>query len=104
MARQDIKSYPIIKVEFENYTNNEMEYRAAIYAAQQAVSGDTIRLDSELVCNQVNGNYKVKKRNLKPLYETLNRLMLEKNLKLERVPRSQNKAGLPWKGRSNFRS
>jgi ribonuclease HI len=93
VVRQDAKSYPPVKVEFEKYTNNEMQYKAAIYAAQHATTGDTITLDSELVCNQVNGNYKVKKGNLKPLHEMLKRLMLEKSLKIEWVPRNQNKAG-----------
>jgi ribonuclease HI len=93
VVRQDAKSYPTVKVEFEKFTNNEMEYKAAIHAAQNATTGDTIRLDSELVCNQANGNYKVKKGNLKPLHETLKRLTLEKSLKIEWVPRNHNKAG-----------
>jgi len=93
VVRQDSRSYPTLKVEFGEFTNNEMEYKAAIYAAQNAEAGDTIKLDSELVCNQVNGNYKVRKGNLKPLHEKLKRLMLEKNLKIEWVPRNQNKAG-----------
>ena len=81
-----------MKVEFEEFTNNEMEYKAAIFAAQNAEAGDTIRLDSELVCNQVNGNYKVKKGNLKPHAE-LKKLMIEKSLKVLWIPRNQNKAG-----------
>ena len=54
-------------------TNNQAEYRAVIKGlelAKEAGAGE-IRVfsDSELVCSQLKGEYKVKNRGLKPLYE-----------------------------------
>lgn len=56
-----------------NRTNNEAEYSALIYALELAdkKNFDKIEIfsDSELICNQINGLYKVKNENLKKYYD-----------------------------------
>lgn len=53
-------------------TNNQAEYRALIAgltrARELAATVVDIRMDSELVVRQLNGEYKVKNENMKPLY------------------------------------
>jgi ribonuclease HI len=53
-------------------TNNEAEYQAIIIALKEAkkLGASSIELlsDSELVVHQINGRYRVKKTNLRPLY------------------------------------
>ena len=54
------------------HTNNQAEYEALIAALQAAVvfgSNDVVcHLDSELVCKQMTGEYKVKNPDLRKLY------------------------------------
>ena len=54
-------------------TNNEAEYNSLILALKEAKKFETkiieFYLDSELVVNQLNGKYRVKKENLKFLYK-----------------------------------
>ena len=54
-------------------TNNQAEYRAVIKALElaHALKAKEIKLltDSELVCRQLVGEYKVKNKELKPLFE-----------------------------------
>ena len=54
-------------------TNNEAEYRALILGLEAAKSFGanklTVSLDSLLVVEQLNGNYKVKNQNLRKLWE-----------------------------------
>jgi ribonuclease HI len=53
-------------------TNNQAEYRALIAALEKAIAIGAKRidchLDSELVVKQLNGDYKVKNLELKPLF------------------------------------
>jgi ribonuclease HI len=62
-------------------TNNQAEYRAVIKALELAHSlkAKEVHLftDSQLVCRQLKGEYKVKNPSLKPLYEKAK--SLEKN-------------------------
>ncbi len=77
-------------------TNNQAEYMAVIAALEKASSLGfdevTIRADSELIVRQINGRYKVKNANLKPLYlkviEYKDRL---KSFSISHIPRSLNK-------------
>jgi len=63
-------------------TNNTAEYQAVVYALhwlagfcwQRSLFKVDFFLDSKLVVNQVNGNYKVKKIHLKKLLKQLKRL------------------------------
>jgi ribonuclease HI len=77
-------------------TNNQAEYRAIIAALEEAVSLGAeeveVRSDSELVVQQLNGRYKVKKTSLRPLYQRVVQLTGSlKSFSISHVPRSQNK-------------
>jgi len=54
-------------------TNNVAEYEALLWGLRTAIargaSDLTLRLDSELVVKQLNGQYRVKHENMKPLYQ-----------------------------------
>jgi len=77
-------------------TNNIAEYSALIYALQEALirKEDRIRIftDSELMCKQVKGEYKVKDPHLRFLYEQVKHLVEGfKEISITHVPREQNK-------------
>jgi ribonuclease HI len=78
-------------------TNNQAEYRAIIAGLEKAVSLGVkqvaVKSDSELVVKQINGLYKVKHVDLRPLYTEVVRLTgsLE-SFKISYVPREQNAA------------
>jgi ribonuclease HI/ADP-ribose pyrophosphatase YjhB (NUDIX family) len=59
-------------------TNNVAEYQAVYLALEEAVGiGATVvdfRLDSQLVANQMNGVYKVKHHDLKPIHQRIQEL------------------------------
>jgi len=77
-------------------TNNQAEYRAIIAALEKAIGLGAkqveLNSDSELVVRQINGQYRVKKAALKPLYQRVKELQgrLE-GFKIKHVPRQQNK-------------
>lgn len=81
-------------------TNNQAEYRAVIRAMEEAESllksGMTIEelefyLDSELVVEQLNRRYKVKNKELAPLFVKIyNMTMGFKKVSFNYVPRTQN--------------
>ena len=76
-------------------TNNQAEYRAIIAALEEAVRLGSrqvdIKTDSELVVKQINGEYRVKKTTLKPLYQQVKQLQgsLE-GFTITHIPRQQN--------------
>ena len=76
-------------------TNNQAEYRAIIAALEEAVRLGVkqvdIKMDSELVVKQINGEYRVKKATLKPLYQQVKQLQgsLE-GFTITHIPRRQN--------------
>jgi len=77
-------------------TNNQAEYRALIAALEKAAglgaSQVDIRSDSELVVRQLNGQYRVKKVSLSPLYLEVSRLLSRfQGVTITWVPREQNK-------------
>jgi ribonuclease HI len=77
-------------------SNNVAEYRAIITALEAArkLGADEIELrsDSELVVKQLNGRYKVKSTDLRPLYLDAARLLNGfKKVALIHIPREQNK-------------
>jgi ribonuclease HI len=59
-------------------TNNQAEYRAIIAGLEKAIKAGarqvTVKSDSELVVNQINGRYKIKNTGLRPLYQQVVRL------------------------------
>jgi ribonuclease HI len=77
-------------------TNNQAEYKALIAALKYTVDINAteveIRSDSELIVNQMNGSYRVKKAELKPLYTEARRLSASiKNFSIRYIPREQNR-------------
>jgi ribonuclease HI len=77
-------------------TNNFAEYAALIgaleYAKSHGYDGITIFADSELLVKQIQGTYKVRSLDLKPLYDRAKTLI--SNLKffsVQHVPREQNR-------------
>jgi len=76
-------------------TNNQAEYRAIITALEEATRLGArqvdIKMDSELVVRQINGEYRVKKATLKPLYQKVKRLQSQlKGFTITHIPRHQN--------------
>ena len=76
-------------------TNNQAEYRAIIAALEEAtrlgVKQVDIKMDSELVVKQINGEYRVKKATLKPLYQQVKQLQSRlKTFTITYIPRQQN--------------
>ena len=64
-----------------NLTNNEAEYMALIKGVEKVLElyGENIKLsikgDSQLVINQINGTYKVKSQNMVPLYKKIMKIL-----------------------------
>lgn len=77
-------------------TNNQAEYIAVITALEKAISlgFDEVEMhaDSELIVRQINGRYKVKNANLKPLYQKVIELKSRiKRFTITHIPRNLNK-------------
>jgi ribonuclease HI len=86
--------------EFNQYigeaTNNIAEYKALILALQKAVEIGAvdleIRMDSELIVRQMQGQYKIKEPNLKNLAQEVFKLTNKfKKVSFAHVPREKNK-------------
>ena len=76
-------------------TNNIAEYNALIYGLTQALhlKADhvTVLTDSQLVCRQVTGVYKIKSVHLKFLYDqAVSLLKAFKTAEVQHIPREQN--------------
>jgi ribonuclease HI len=76
-------------------TNNQAEYRALIEGLQAAARHQpecvTVRMDSELVVRQMNGQYRVRHPELLPLYaQAVELAMALPNVTFQYVPRDQN--------------
>ena len=83
-------------------TNNEAEYKAVILSLKKAkhLAGKEsakkteieVRSDSELLVNQMNGEYKVKNKELQPLFIEIWNLKTEfKQVSFRHIPREKNK-------------
>ncbi len=77
-------------------TNNQAEYQALKFGLEKAhksgVSEIDVFMDSLLVINQLKGIFKVKNRDLWPIYEAINELAKEfKSITFTHVPRELNK-------------
>jgi ribonuclease HI len=86
--------------EFRKYigiaTNNVAEYNAVIYGLQEALveRADEVELclDSELVAQQLKGEYKVKNAAIKPLFEQALHLVAGfKKIDIKRINREENR-------------
>ncbi len=77
-------------------TNNQAEYSALILALENLTnlkdSEIIIQTDSQLMANQMNGNWRVKDEGLKSLYSKAKKLCQQYNkLNITYIPRTQNK-------------
>lgn len=83
-------------------TNNEAEYEAVLVALQKAralfgreklgVMQVEMRMDSQLVCKQLTGEYKVEEERLWPIFMNIwNARMDFPHLSFHHVPREQNR-------------
>lgn len=83
-------------------TNNEAEYKAVIFVlkklrhliGKKSIENQKIeiRMDSELVQKQLNGEYKIKEKELQILFVEAWNLRLDfKNLSFVHIPREQNR-------------
>lgn len=77
-------------------TNNQAEYRAVLFALERAkeleIKEIEFRLDSLLVVNQMKGIFKVKNKDLWPIYEEIKKLCTEfKKVEFVHVLREFNK-------------
>lgn len=76
-------------------TNNEAEYRGAIAVVEAALAAGAreldLRMDSELIVRQLQGQYRVRSPHLQPLYRQLTALIerLER-FSVRHVPREAN--------------
>lgn len=86
----------------ENFTNNEAEYQALIFALEKfkqvfskklAKSSDLeIKSDSELLVNQLNGEYKILEPKIQNLFLKVWNLKLDfKKIKFKLISREKNK-------------
>ncbi len=76
-------------------TNNAAEYYALItaldYATHHGIKSLRVRSDSELLVNQMNGRYRVRSKDLKPLHERAAKLANHlEHFAIEHVPREEN--------------
>jgi ribonuclease HI len=76
-------------------TNNQAEYRALIAALEKAVQLGARKVsvysDSELVVRQITGRYRVKKAELKPLFQKVTQLQSRlEGFSISHIPRRQN--------------
>ena len=90
--------FSVVK-ELGNGTNNRAEYLALIYGLiyikhLQPEEQVTIKSDSALLVNQINGRYKVKSASIVPLYQKAVQLLQQlPNVTVQYVPREENLAG-----------
>lgn len=76
-------------------TNNEAEYHALLWGLKNAVAAGVEEIevfaDSELIVKQMLGIYRVKKEELKPLYQDCkSQLAKFKKTSISHIPRDQN--------------
>ncbi len=79
-----------------NTTNNQAEYQALLAALEKAYELQAADvecfLDSELVVKQMRGEYRIRDKNLSPLYLKIWNLTLKFNsITFNHIPRSMNK-------------
>ena len=72
-------------------TNNEAEYNAIIMALEENKENDIeIISDSQLVINQIKGEYKINKPHLKKLYDKVIELIAGRNIKFFHLMREDS--------------
>jgi len=76
-------------------TNNVAEYRALIIGLEEVIkinpSHVTVKMDSELIVKQLNGEYRVRNPGLLPLYrDAVERIGQIKEIRVQHIPRNEN--------------
>lgn len=76
-------------------TNNFAEYTALIHALEQALilkaDGVKINTDSQLLCRQINREYKIKSNNIIGLYnQAVQMISAFKEFSIQHIPREEN--------------
>lgn len=84
-----------ISEKINNTTNNVAEYKALLRAIKECQKLKFLSVhfftDSQLLAQQINGNYKIKNEKLKPLYVNIKgKLLGFKNWKITHIPREKN--------------
>ncbi|MEK7648835.1 MAG: ribonuclease HI family protein [Patescibacteria group bacterium] len=92
----DIKEEYYISNYIGSTTNNQAEYRALLAALEKAqvlmATHVECYLDSELVVKQMRGEYRVRDKNLSPLYLKIWNLTLKfTSITFNHIPRAMNK-------------
>ena len=97
---------PQLKKEYSKFlgqaTNNEAEYQSAIFALKKIkhlIGGEKaekaeieIKMDSELIVNQLNGKYKIKEKSLIPFFIEIWNLKQDfGRVQFIHIPREENK-------------
>ena len=77
-------------------TNNVAEYTALVFALEEALimkaKDITVYSDSELLCKQLSGEYKVKNESLKVLFaQAVNLVRRFQSFKIHQIPREKNR-------------
>jgi len=77
-------------------TNNQAEYLAIIGGLEKAVSLGcrhvSVKSDSELIVNQINGQFKIKNTAIRPLYQQVVQLTGKlESFAISYIPREQNR-------------
>jgi ribonuclease HI len=77
-------------------TNNFAEYMALIFALTECLGlGEKkckVFSDSQLLCEQINGNYKVKNKNIHPLFVLAKKIISQfKDFSITHIDREKNK-------------
>ena len=76
-------------------TNNQAEYLAVKFAMEHIAAYEPEKvhayMDSELVCKQLNGIYRVKNVDLQPIFSQIKNLSLQYDISFEHVYREHNK-------------
>lgn len=78
-------------------TNNFAEYTALIHALEQALilKADAVKInsDSQLLCRQINKEYKIKSNNIIGLYnQAVHLISAFKKFSIQHIPREENTA------------
>ncbi|MBW1807223.1 MAG: ribonuclease HI family protein, partial [Deltaproteobacteria bacterium] len=77
-------------------TNNVAEYRALIIGLEEVIkinpSHVTVKMDSELIVKQLNGEYRVRNPGLLPLYrDAVERIEQINGIRVQHIPRNENR-------------
>ena len=77
-------------------TNNIAEYNALVYGLEEALilapDKVVVKMDSELVARQLSGDYRVKKEEIKPLFEKAIGILKQfKAFEIKHIDREKNK-------------